>query len=233
MPNHNNRLLLKELPHEERPRERLIQQGAVALSNAELIAITLRTGRANENVLELATHLLAKFDGLSGLSRASIQQLAETPGIGPAKAAELLAAMELGKRIGQLNGEGRLQVTSPEDAAKFFQARLSGEQQETLYVMHVDTKHRSFRSIPVYIGNVSAVIVRPAEVFREAIKDNATAIIVAHNHPSGDPSPSPEDINFTKEIKHLGQQLGIELLDHIVVGHNTYYSMKQHGIILS
>ncbi|MHB9031632.1 MAG: RadC family protein [Anaerolineae bacterium] len=231
MPDYTVRLLLKELPQEERPRERLIQQGPAALSNAELIAITLRTGNARENALELAAHLLAHFDGLAGLSRASIQQLSETPGIGPAKAAELLAALELGKRVGQFNGDGRPQITSPEDAARFFQARLSTEQQETLWVMHVDTKHHTFRSMPVYVGNVNSVVIRPAEVFREAIKDNATSIIVAHNHPSGDPDPSQEDINFTQELKKLGQQLGITLLDHIVVGHNTYFSMKQHGII--
>lgn len=231
MPNQNTRLLLKELPHEERPRERLIQYGAAALSNAELIAITLRTGSQKENALELASHLLAQYDGLAGLCRASIQQLEELDGVGPAKAAELLAALELGKRIGQLNNDGRLQVTSPEDAARYFQSLLSSEQQEALYVMPLDTKHRAFRSVLVYIGNVNTMIIRAAEVFREAIKDNATAIIIAHNHPSGDPTPSTEDIHFTKELVRIGQQLGIDLLDHIVIGRNTYFSMKQHGII--
>lgn len=233
MSDNEYRLLIKELPEEERPRERLIMHGAGALSNAELIAISLRSGTSHENALSLASHLLAEFNGLAGLAHASIQQLCKVSGIGPAKAAELMAAMELGKRLGQLNDDGRLQITSPEDAARFFQARLSNEQQENLYVMIVDTKHHSFRSVPVYLGNVNSVVIRPAEVFREAIKDNATAIIVAHNHPSGDPDPSPEDIAFTRDLYRLGQQLGIEVLDHIIISRKGYYSLKQHGLVSS
>jgi DNA repair protein RadC len=231
MPDNAYRLLIKELPEEERPRERLILQGASALSNAELIAISLRSGTSRENALSLATHLLAEFHGLSGLAHASIKQLCEVPGIGPVKAAQLMAALELGKRLVQYNDDGRLQVTSSEDAARFFQPSLSIEQQENLYVMLLDTKHHSFRPVPIYLGNVNSISARPSEVFREAIKDNATAIIIAHNHPSGDPEPSPEDISLTKELSHLGRQWGIELLDHIIIGHKGYYSLKQHGLV--
>lgn len=231
MPDRVRNLQLKEMPTEERPRERLIQMGPAALSNAELIAIALRTGSRQENVLSLAARLLADFNGLAGLARASIQQLSRVSGIGPAKAAELLAILELGKRLGQLNNDGRLQISSPEDAARYFLAGLGAAEQESLHVVNLDTKHRAIRTLPVYIGNINSIIIRPADVFREAIKDSAAAIIVAHNHPSGDPQPSPEDIRFTKDLHHLGQQLGIDLLDHLVIGRNTYFSLKQHGLL--
>jgi DNA repair protein RadC len=224
------RTLIKEMPASERPRERLALYGEAALSNAELLAIALATGTRRENVVGLAQRLLMTFNGLDGLAHASYAELCDVSGIGPAKAAQIKAALALGRRLILAANAGRPQITSPDDAAQLLLAAMSGEVQEQLRVILLDTRHHVLRMAVVYVGNANSAVVRMSEVFRDAIKDNATAIIVAHNHPSGDPTPSPEDLALTVEIVKAGKLLDIEVLDHIIVGQSTYVSLKQRGL---
>jgi DNA repair protein RadC len=222
--------LIKEMPEGERPRERLAYYGPMALSDAELIAIALRTGTPNENALELAQRLLGAFRGLAGLSRASVQELCQVSGIGPAKATQVKAALELGRRMLLVSEDSRPTISSPTDAARLFSAQIGGELQEHLRVLILDTKHHVMRSVLIYIGNVNTSVIRVAEVFREAIKDNAPAIIVGHNHPSGDPTPSQDDIRVTRTLVSAGQMLDIKVLDHVVVGEQRFVSLRERGL---
>jgi DNA repair protein RadC len=222
--------VIKELPENERPRERLALYGESALSNAELIAIALRVGSRQENAVALAQRLLAAFDGLGGLARANISELCQVPGIKEAKAAQVKAALELGRRLILSSEDGRPQIRRPDDAANLFIAAMCTELQEQMRVMALDTKHRVLRTHLVYVGNVNTAVIRTAEVFREAIKENAVAIIVAHNHPSGDPTPSPEDVQITEEIVRAGNLLGIQVLDHLIIGRQQYLSLKERGL---
>jgi DNA repair protein RadC len=214
--------VIKELPENERPRERLALYGESALSNAELIAIALRVGSRQENAVALAQRLLAAFDGLGGLARANISEVCQVPGI--------KAALELGRRLILSSEDGRPQIRRPDDAANLFIAAMCTELQEQMRVMALDTKHRVLRTHLVYVGNVNTAVIRTAEVFREAIKENAVAIIVAHNHPSGDPTPSPEDVQITEEIVRAGNLLGIQVLDHLIIGRQQYLSLKERGL---
>ena len=222
--------LMKEMPEGERPRERLEFYGESALSSAELIAIALRTGSRSENAVGLAQRLLSRFQGLGGLARASIRELCEVSGIGPAKAAQVKAALELGRRLILASGQDRPLITCPADAANLFRARMGTEPQEQLRVLLLNTKHHMQRMPVVYVGNVNTSMIRVAEVFREAIKDSAPAIIVAHNHPSGDPTPSLEDIQVTQALVKAGQMLDIKVLDHVIVGQQRYISLKERGL---
>jgi len=222
--------LIKEMPESERPRERLELYGEAALSNAELVAIALRTGSRTENAVSLALRLLTAFQGLAGLAQASVRELCEVPGVGPAKAAQLKAALELGRRLILSSGDSRTQITCPDDAANLFLAAMSTESQEQLRVLLLDSRHRVQRMTVVYVGNVNTSMVRVAEVYRQAIKDNSAAIIVAHNHPSGDPTPSPEDVQITEQMAHAGEVLDIELLDHLIIGKQRYVSLKERRL---
>lgn len=222
--------LIKEMPKSERPRERLELYGEAALSNAELIAIALRTGSRTENALGLAQRLLTAFQGLGGLAQASVRELCEVSGIGPAKAAQLKAALELGRRLILSSGDSRPRITCPADAANLFLAAMSTEAQEQLRVMLLDSRHRVQRMSVVYVGNVNTSMIRVAEVFRQAVKDNSPAIVVAHNHPSGDPTPSPEDVRVTEQMVRAGKMLDIEVLDHLIIGKQRYVSLKERGL---
>lgn len=224
------RVLIKEIPEDERPRERLIFYGAGVLSTAELLAIALRTGSQRENAIGLAQRLLSAFGGLGGLAKASVAELCEVPGVGPAKAAQIKAALELGKRLSYLPEQNRITITCPADAAQVFISRMSDAVQEQMQVMLLDTRHRMQRLCQVYIGNLNTSVVRVAEVFREAIKDSAAAIIVAHNHPSGDPTPSPEDLQVTEAIVQGGKMLDIGVLDHLIIGRQRFISLKERGL---
>jgi DNA repair protein RadC len=221
------RTLIKEMPQNERPRERLQYHGAMALSNAELIAIALRTGSSRENALSLANRLLSVCNGLAGLARASVHDLCEVPGIGLAKAAQVLAAIELGRRLNLAGEAGRSRITCPADAARIFQAQLVNDYQEQLQVLLLDTKHHVLRPALVYIGSVNAAVVRVGEVFRDAIRDSATAIIIAHNHPSGDLTASPEDLRVTEEVAQAGVLLDIRVLDHLIISRHEFVSLKE------
>lgn len=222
--------MIRDLPRGERPRERLREHGPGHLSNAELIAILLRTGVTGENVLNLAVRLLARFQGLSGLARATYGELCSLKGISDAKACQLLAALELGKRLVSLHPEDRSAITCPEDVANLLAAEMGLLDQEHLRVLLLDSKNHVTGVSEIYVGNVNSSVVRAAEVFRPAIRDNAVAIVVVHNHPSGDPTPSPEDVAVTEQLRESGELLGIEVLDHVVLGGQRHVSLKEQGL---
>lgn len=229
-PPHNYHVTIHDFPLGERPRERMQYYGPTALSNAELLAILLRVGLPGENVVALSTRLLSEFGGLGGLARASFSDLTSIKGISVAKAAQLKAAIELGRRLLMTSPDARPQITSPLDAANILMLEMGSLEQENLRTLLLDTKNRVLASPTIYIGNVNSSIIRVSEVFREAIRENATAMIVAHNHPSGDPTPSPEDVSVTRSIVEAGALLGIDVLDHIVIGHQRFVSLKERGL---
>ncbi len=223
--------MIRDLPHGERPRERLKEYGSKHLSNTELIAILLRTGLQGENVLAMSSRLLAQFNGLGGLGRASYADLCAEKGLSEAKACQLLAAMELGRRFASLTPEDRAVINSPEDAANLVMAEMSLLDQEHLRVLVLNTKNEVLGIHEIYVGNVNSSVVRPAEVFRAAMRENAPSIIMVHNHPSGDPTPSDEDVSITGDLVSAGKLLGIELLDHLVIGGgNRFVSLNAKGL---
>ncbi len=221
---------IHDMPTGERPRERLQHYGAEALSTAELMAILLRTGSRGENVLDLATRLLIEFDGLGGLARASFNELSAVKGVGQAKAAQLKAGLEIGRRLLVAAPHERPQITSPADAANLLMLEMAHLEQEHLRVLLLDTKNRVQASPTIYKGNVNTSVIRIAELFREAIRHNSTAMIAVHNHPSGDPTPSPEDVQVTRHIVEAGNLLDIEVLDHLIIGQGRYVSLKERGL---
>ncbi len=223
-------LTIQDFPEGERPRERLQYFGASALSNAELLAILLRIGSPGENVITLSTRLLKDFGGLAGLDKAGFGDLVQVRGISTAKIAQLKAALELGRRLLISSPDARPQITCPTDAANLLMLEMGSLEQEHLRTILLDTKNRVLESPTVYQGNVNSSIIRISEIFRQAIRANATALIVAHNHPSGDPTPSPEDIQVTRSIVEAGDLLGIEVLDHLVIGHQRFVSLKERGL---
>ena len=222
------RATIREMPFGERPRERLRDAGPDSLSNGELLAILLRTGSTRENVLQQAGRLLTTWGGLTGLARAGFSELCAEHGMGEAKACQVKAALELGRRLSvSLSAEERPQISSPEQVAVLVQTEMGLLPQESLRVVLLNTKNHVVAIREVYKGSVSSAQVRVGEVFREAIRENCPSIIVAHNHPSGDPTPSPDDIAVTRDLVQAGNLLDIELLDHIVIGGGRWISMKQ------
>ena len=224
------RPMLRDLPSGERPRERLQDYGAGSLSNAELLAILLRTGSAAENVLDLAARLLAEFQGLDGLARAGYLELSAFHGVGAAKASQLQAAIELAKRLLATQGPERAIVRSPQDVAHLLASEMALLEQEHFRVVVLNTRNQVLAAPEVYKGSVNATAIRSAEVFREAVRQNASSIILVHNHPSGDPTPSTEDAAVTRELVSAGRLLDIEVLDHIVIGRHTIASLKEQGL---
>jgi DNA repair protein RadC len=224
------RLRLKELPPAEQPRERLASQGPAALSDAELLAILLRVGVEGTNVLQLAQHLLIEHHGWNGLLRAEYAELCRKRGVGAAKAATLKAALEIGRRLLLTGGDERLQIRSPTDAADLLMLEMGHLDQEHLRTVLLDTKNRVQHVATIYIGSVNSALIRIGEVFKDAIRRNSTALIVAHNHPSGDPTPSPEDILVTRQIVEAGKLLDIDVLDHLIIGRGRWVSMRERGL---
>jgi DNA repair protein RadC len=222
--------MIKDIPEQDRPRERLLKVGAQAISTAELLAIVMRTGVGGENVLHLAERLLSQFGSLPGLARASVTELKSVKGIGKVKAIEIKAALEIGRRLMATSPEERPQVTSPSDAANLLMSEMMLLEQEHLRLILLDTRNKVQSTPTIYVGSLNTSVIRIGELFRAALRENAAALIVAHNHPSGDPSPSPEDINVTRQIAKAGQLLDIELLDHIIIGHRRYVSLKERGL---
>ncbi|MGQ9598586.1 MAG: RadC family protein [Anaerolineae bacterium] len=221
---------IKELPRSERPRERLVNYGVGALSTAELLAIILRTGTRDENVIRMAQRLLVAFGGLAGLARTNTSELASAKGVGPAKVAQIKAALELGRRMVLESPEERPQVRSPADAANLVMSEMSLLEQEHLRVILLDTKNRVLATPTIYIGSLNTSLIRVGELFREAIRANCAALIVLHNHPSGDPTPSPEDIAITKQIVEAGKLVDIQVLDHVIIGRQRFVSLKERGL---
>jgi DNA repair protein RadC len=221
---------ITDLAAEERPRERLTQVGANALSKAELLAILLRVGVKGENSVQLAQRILDELGGLAGIQRASISEMCEIHGLGPAKAAQIKAAIELGSRLVREQADERGAISSPADAAALLQLEMQGLNQENLVVLALDTRNRLISKETVYKGSLNLSLVRVGELFRTAIQKNAASIILAHNHPSGDPSPSPEDVALTRSVIQAGKLLDIEVLDHLVIGNARFVSMKEKGM---
>ncbi|MDX6152084.1 RadC family protein [Marinococcus sp. PL1-022] len=214
-----------------RPREKMEQQGAEALTEQELLAVLLRTGTKQAPVLELAAQVMERFDALPLLKEATREELMEIPGIGKAKALELQAALELGKRVFRYSYPDRYVVRSPEDAAEYMMEDLRFLQQEHFVVLCLNTKNQIIHKQTLFIGSLNSSIVHPRELFKEALRRSAASIICLHNHPSGDPAPSSEDIQVTKRVAECGRLLGIELLDHVIVGDQCFESMKEQGFM--
>jgi len=223
-------LLIKDLPSIERPRERLSNNGASSLSNSELLAIILRTGSSSSSALDLASKLLSRFGNLGGLNKATFAELCTEHGMGEAKTSQIKAALELGRRLHITQPEQRIVVKSPQDIADILLSEMSFFDQEHLRVVLLNTKNQVMRIPEIYKGNVNTSQIRISEVFREAIRENSPAIIVVHNHPSGDPTPSKEDISITEQVVKAGELLNIEVLDHIIVGQQKYVSLKEQGL---
>ncbi|MPZ49213.1 MAG: DNA repair protein RadC [Dehalococcoidia bacterium] len=221
---------IRELPSSERPRERLRDLGARSLTTAELLAIILRTGSAEQNVVNLATALLARHNGLAGLARLSFAELTHEKGLGEAKAAELQAAFELALRLRDLEPEARPYVRNPQDVYGLIGAEMGMLDQEHLRVVLLNTRNQVIAMPEVYRGNVGTSLVRMSEVMREAVRQNAPSMVLVHNHPSGDPSPSPDDVLLTKIAIEAGKVLDIEVMDHIVIGDHRWASLKQLGL---
>lgn len=224
------RLRIRELPEHDRPRERLRRDGSSALSDAELLAILLRVGVEGINVVQLAQQLLLEFGGWPGLQRANFEELRKRHGMGEAKAAQLKAALEIGRRLVLTSQEDRFQIRSPSDAAQLMQIEMSHLDQEHLRAICLDTKNRVQKVHTVYVGSLNASLIRIGEIFKEAIRLNSAAVIIVHNHPSGDPTPSPEDVLVTRQIVEAGKLLDIDVLDHLVIGQGRFTSMRERGL---
>jgi DNA repair protein RadC len=223
-------LTVREMPTDERPRERLERYGAGALQTAELLAILLRTGLPGENVVDLSMRLLRDFGGLAGLVAADLNDLRQAHGLGLAKASQLKAALEIANRLAALGPEQRPQITQPGDVARLLMLEMAYLAQEQLRVICLDTKNHVIAQQAVYQGTINSSAVRAAEVFRPAITRACLSIVVVHNHPSGDPTPSPEDIRTTEQLRKAGELLDIELLDHIIIGRHQFVSLKERGL---
>jgi DNA repair protein RadC len=222
---------IKELPADERPRERLLEQGAGALATSELLAIILRTGRQNRNARELASELLHRFGGLQGVAKAPIEELCAVDGIGKAKAVQLKAAFALGSRLTAARGPERPEICSSRDVVALVGDELRLCEQERFKILLLDTKNRVIRDETVSVGTLNASLVHPREVFRSAIRASSASVIVCHNHPTGDCRPSREDGETTRRIREAGELVGIRLLDHIIIGDAEYYSYKDNDAL--
>jgi DNA repair protein RadC len=214
----------------ERPRERMAQLGSQALSTSELLAILLRVGVSGENAVQVGQRLLNAFGGLSGLHRAPFDELCGQHGIGTAKAAQIKAAIELGRRMALESPEERPVINCPADAAALVAYEMSALEQEHLRVILLDTRNHVLDIVEVYKGSVNSSQVHVGELFKPAVRRNATGMIVVHNHPSGDPTPSPDDVAVTRAIIEAGKLLDVEVLDHMVIGQGRWVSLKERGL---
>jgi len=222
-------LIIRDLPVSERPRERMHQFGPEALSNAELLAIVLRTGSRGESALRLGEKLLSTFAGLSGVARARLPELSTIAGMGQAKAAQIKAAFELGKRLATSVDGPKADVRGASDAAALVMEDLRHRHQECLTAILLDVRNQVICVRILTIGTLTGSPAHPREVFREAIAHGCASLILCHNHPSGDPTPSKDDIALTARIAEAGELMGIPLLDHIIVGDGRYVSLKEAG----
>ncbi|MCX9011418.1 MAG: DNA repair protein RadC [Candidatus Methanoperedens sp.] len=224
------RLRILDMQKEERPRERLIKNGAAALSDYELLAIILRTGSRQENVINLCQRILSEHN-LKQLSTINIAQLMKIHGIKESKAAQIAACFEIARRLESFREEVKPRINSPEDVYRLIYPRMREQKRENFIELCLDTKNQVIREETVSVGSLNANIVHPREVFRTALAVSAAHIIVAHNHPSGDPAPSREDIEITKKLIEAGKIIGVEVLDHVIIGDGRHFSMKEAGHI--
>ena len=223
---------IKDIAVEERPRERMAKQGPQALSTAELLALVLRQGSAQENVLDLAQRILQHYN-LRTLSRATYAELQHLSSIGDAKACQLLACFELGRRLAAFQKEKRITIHSAKDVAKMLLPEMSTLQQEHCKGMYLDARKRVLKEETLFIGSLTASVIHPRELFQKALLEGAAACILVHNHPSGDPAPSEEDIALTKQLRDAGNLLGITFLDHIIIGQKNFCSLREEGFFES
>ena len=223
---------MRDYANDDRPREKLLGHGATVLSDAELVAIVLRSGVRGETVVDMARRLLESQGGLAGLIRADVKSLQRVKGLGPAKAAELAAAFELGRRAGMLDPDARPLMDSPEAVYALLGPRVAGKNKEEVYVLALDARLRLLGTAMVLTGTVSGVSLRAADVFREAIVHEAPKLMLAHNHPSGDPAPSAQDLAFTRQLKEAGEMLGVAVIDHVILGQGRFFSFRREGLLL-
>ncbi len=219
-----------ELPVKQRPRERLLERGPETLTDTELVAVLLRTGRRGEGVLELAERWLGEVGGLAGLAALPAAQLVARSGVGPAKGAVLVAALEVARRLARERIEGRRLLDRPAEVATFLQEQCRGERVEVFGYLLLDARHRLMVCRPIHRGSRTQTPVEPAEVFKEAILGNAHALLVWHFHPSGDPTPSDDDLDLTRRLARAGELLNIRLLDHLVVARGGWVSLRERGV---
>lgn len=224
-------LVLRDLPSEERPRERMARHGASVLSHAELLAILLRTGTREESAVHLASRILSECRSLHNLVDMSVEELTRIKGIGTAKALQIKAGIELGQRLSRSAIQERPVVRSPKDAADYMMEQLRYLKKEHFVCLFLDTKNRIIAEETLSVGTLNASLVHPREVFRAAIKCSSASVICVHNHPSGNPAPSPEDIQLTRRLVEAGELVGIDVLDHIVIGDLQYVSLKEQGLM--
>ena len=222
--------MIRDMPADERPRERLRNRGPEALNNAELLAILLRTGGNGENVLSLAQRVMAQVEGVAALGRVTLTDLCALKGVGEAKGAQILAGIELGRRIVSALPETRSVIRCSDDIDRLVRADLVDQEQEHLRVVLLNTRHQVMGMRTVYVGSVHSAVVRVSELLRDAVRENCPNLVLVHNHPSGDPSPSPDDVAMTKHVVEAGKLLNIEVLDHVVVARGGYVSLKERGL---
>jgi len=228
MERNDQRLTIKELNENDRPRERMAMIGAEGLHTAELLAILLRVGVQGESAVDIGNRLIVAFGGLAGLQRASMTELSKIRGVGLAKAAQIKAAIELGRRLSLEVSIERPVLSDPEKIYQLVGYEMAGFSTENLWVLTTDMKNKWIETHKVYTGTLNASSVRVAELFQPAIEQKAASIVIVHNHPSGDPTPSTEDINLTRAVVQAGTLLDIPLLDHLIIGgHQKYISMRQ------
>jgi DNA repair protein RadC len=224
-------LTIKDIPSEDRPRERLLKYGAEVLSNSELLAILIRVGTKSESAIKIAQKIISTEEGLQFLSTSTLEELSSYKGIGTAKAAQIKAALEIGKRLKNFRTDHRIKINKPFDAVEILMEDMRYLKKEHLKVLFLNTKNFVICVQDLSIGSLSSSVVHPREIFSEAIRKSCSSIIVSHNHPSGDPTPSQEDISITKRLYEVGKLVGIELLDHLIIGDGVYISLKEKGII--
>lgn len=222
---------LRDVPTDERPRERMMRHGEDALSHAELLAILLQTGTQRESAVHLAGRVLKEAGSLRNLIDMGIQELTTIRGIGPAKAVQIRAGIELGRRLSRMRKDDPTIIRRPQDAADYVMEEMRYLAIEHFVVLFLNTKNHIIGRETLSIGTLNASLVHPREVFRAAIKRSSASIICVHNHPSGDPSPSPEDVSLTRRLIEAGELIGIEVLDHVVIGDGKYVSLKEQGLL--
>jgi DNA repair protein RadC len=222
---------MKDLPPGDRPRDRLAAQGAESLSDAELISLVIRDGTARESALELAQKVLARFGELRRVAEASVTELCTVPGIGPVKAAQMKATLEIGRRLGEERLTPGVRLQSSADVHNHFRERFRGLKKEVFTLVMLDQRHRVIRTEPISEGSLTQSVVHPREVFKPAISESAAAVIFVHNHPSGDPTPSGQDRDLTTRLVKAGELLGISVLDHVVIGSERFVSFREMGWI--
>lgn len=224
-----NNILIKDIPLNERPRERLVKYGVKNISNEELISIILKTGTKDKSVKELSNMILSKYSDISNLKELEIQDIMKIKGIGKVKAIELIASIELGRRVYIDKNIDELKIKGSIDVYDYFNNLLKDKKQEHFYAVYLDNKKKVITKRLLYIGTINGSVAHPREIFKTAYLVSASFIICVHNHPSGDPSPSNEDIVFTNKLMEIGKLNNIPVLDHIVIGRNCYYSFFEEG----